>query len=83
MKNETAEKLLTLKTDSGLEFLNKKVKKEIDKFGIRHEQTVTYTPEQNGQAKRENRTLVEAVKSILVKNLPKKLWAEAVNIAGG
>ena len=38
-----------------------------------------YTPEQNGCAERENRTLVEAARSMLsAQDLPKKLWAEAV-----
>lgn len=41
-----------------------------------------YTPEQNGAAERENRTLVESGRSMLhAKDLPLKLWAEAVNTA--
>lgn len=41
-----------------------------------------YTPEQNGTAERENRTLVESERSMLhAKDLPLKLWAEAVNTA--
>ncbi|GBM62788.1 Retrovirus-related Pol polyprotein from transposon TNT 1-94 [Araneus ventricosus] len=41
-----------------------------------------YTPEQNGAAERENRTIVEAARSILHhKGFPLKLWAEAVNTA--
>lgn len=43
---------------------------------------MAYTPEQNGRAERENRTLVEAARTmILAKGLPKKLWAEAINTA--
>jgi len=38
-----------------------------------------YTPEQNGSAERENRMLLEAARSMLAaKELPKKLWAEAM-----
>jgi len=41
-----------------------------------------YTPEQNGAAERENRTLVEAARSMLHSTkLSIKLWAEAVNTA--
>jgi hypothetical protein len=41
-----------------------------------------YTPEQNGAAERENRTLVEAARSMLQSmKLPNKLWAEAINTA--
>ena len=51
-------------------------------FGIKHQRTVVYTPKQNGKAERENRTLVEAARSMLfAKNLPKNLWAEAINTA--
>ena len=40
------------------------------------------TPEQNGVAERLNRTLVEAVCSMLIDaNLPHKLWAEALSTA--
>ena len=41
-----------------------------------------YTLEQNGSAERENRTLMEAARSMLHSTkLPYKLWAEAVNTA--
>ena len=41
-----------------------------------------YSPQQNGAAERENRTLVKAARSMLqAKKLPNKLWAEAVNTA--
>lgn len=82
LETETGEKLRTLRTDNGLEFINWKLKEKTDRLGIRHERTVAYTPEQNGRAERENRTLVEAARSMmLAKGVPKKLWAEAVNTA--
>lgn len=41
-----------------------------------------YTPEQNDAAERKNRILVEAARLMLhAKNLPIKLWAEAINTA--
>ena len=50
--------------------------------GIRHERTVTKTPEQNGVAERLIRTLVESARSMLLDaNLPKRYWAEAVSTA--
>jgi len=40
------------------------------------------TPEQNGAAEQENRTVVESACSMLHANgLPKELWAEACNTA--
>ena len=41
-----------------------------------------YCPEQNGSAERETRTLVECARTMIhAKDLPTKLWAEAVNTA--
>lgn len=56
-------------------FLNKK--------GIKHTVNVPYTPEQNGVSERENRTILEAARSMLHSNsdLPTFLWAEAMNTA--
>ena len=40
------------------------------------------TPEQNGVAERQNRTLVESVRAMLTQvKLPKKFWVEALNTA--
>ena len=71
-----------LLTDGGGEFDNYAVKSIVEGVGLHHRLTVPYTPEQNGSAERENRTLVEAARSMLQsKGLPLKLWAEAVNTA--
>jgi len=64
-------------TDNDTEFANDGVRKVLG--GVEHRMAMPYTPEQNGAAERENRTLVEAARSMLAANeLPKKLWAEAV-----
>lgn len=71
-----------LLTDGGGEFDNKDVKVVTEKAGLHHRLTMAYTPEQNGSSERENRTLMEAARSMLQsKKLPNKLWAEAVNTA--
>jgi hypothetical protein len=42
-----------------------------------------YTPEQNGAAKQENRTIVESAHSMLhASGLPKELWAEGCWMVG-
>ena len=49
---------------------------------MKHELTVPKTPEQNGVAERQNRTLVESVRAMLTQaKLPKKFWVEALNTA--
>ena len=50
--------------------------------GVRHELTVPETPEQNGVAERQNRTLVESARTMLIQaKLPQKFWVEAMNTA--
>lgn len=80
--NETGRHVKTLRTDNGLEFVNEEMQQIAFEEGIRHERTVAYTPEQNGKAERENRTLTESARTMLQsKNLDKRFWAEAVNTA--
>ncbi|GJZ95607.1 putative ribonuclease H-like domain-containing protein [Tanacetum coccineum] len=50
--------------------------------GIKREFSVARTPEQNGLAKRKNRTLIEAARTMLADSLlPTTFWAEAINTA--
>jgi hypothetical protein len=52
------------------------------KMGIRHETSVPQTPQQNGVAERQMRTIVEMARSMLHgANLSTELWAEASNAA--
>ncbi|GBN41194.1 Retrovirus-related Pol polyprotein from transposon TNT 1-94 [Araneus ventricosus] len=66
-------------SDGGGEFKNSQVCRMLQSCVINIRYSMPYTPEQNGAAERENRTIVEAARSILHhKGLPLKLWAEAV-----
>nr|GEZ86289.1 retrovirus-related Pol polyprotein from transposon TNT 1-94 [Tanacetum cinerariifolium] len=50
--------------------------------GIKREFSVARTPRHNGVAKRKNKTLIEAARTMLVDSkLPTTFWAEAVNNA--
>ena len=50
-----------------------------EEHGIIHQNSVPYTPQQNGLAKRKNRTLVDIVNvMILSAKLPFNLWGEAL-----
>ncbi|CAI7733347.1 unnamed protein product, partial [Closterium sp. NIES-54] len=50
--------------------------------GIKHDVTTPYTPQQNGAAERLNRTLVEAVRSLLQHSkLGSEWWGEASSLA--
>lgn len=81
-KNMTDRQIVTLRTDNGLEFVNQELGRILEKRGIKHEKTCVYTPQQNGRAERENRTLVESARTMLHNSLmDKKFWAEAINTA--
>ncbi|GJR97967.1 retrovirus-related pol polyprotein from transposon TNT 1-94 [Tanacetum coccineum] len=50
-----------VRTDNGIEFVNKDLTDYYESVGITHEKTVSRTPQQNGIVERRNRTLVEAL----------------------
>ncbi|GJS11629.1 retrovirus-related pol polyprotein from transposon TNT 1-94 [Tanacetum coccineum] len=72
----------TVRTDKGTEFLNKTLHAYFAKEGIRHETSTARTPEQNGVVERQNRTLVEAARTMLsAAKVPLFFWAEAIATA--
>ncbi|GKA13650.1 retrovirus-related pol polyprotein from transposon TNT 1-94 [Tanacetum coccineum] len=69
-------------TDNDTEFVNKDLTAYYERVGIFHQNTVPRTPQQNGVVERQNRTLVEAAKTMLIfSKAPVFLWAEAVATA--
>ncbi|GJX15517.1 retrovirus-related pol polyprotein from transposon TNT 1-94 [Tanacetum coccineum] len=71
-----------VRTDNGTEFVNKDLTDYYESVGITHEKTVLRTPQQNGVVERQNRTLVEAARTMLIfSKAPLFLWAEAVATA--
>lgn len=82
IKNQFGYNIKTLRSDNGTEYMNNQMQSYMQEHGITHEVSAPYTPEQNGRAEREMRTLVEAARTMLfAKNLPKYLWADAVDCA--
>lgn len=75
---ETGNNVLKLTTDQGSEFLNRKLGAFLNQCGVIHQLSAKYTPQQNGTAEREIRTLVEAARTLNAASLPQTLWPEAV-----
>ena len=70
-KKETGRSMVKLRTDNAKEFLSGEFQDFIKQKGIRHELTAPYSPEQNSVVERDNRTVVECVKSMIYhKSLP-------------
>nr|GEV75898.1 retrovirus-related Pol polyprotein from transposon TNT 1-94 [Tanacetum cinerariifolium] len=54
-----------IRMDNGTEFVNQTLHKYYETVSISHETSVARSPQQNGVVKRRNRTLIEAVHTIL------------------
>nr|GEW13384.1 hypothetical protein [Tanacetum cinerariifolium] len=68
-----------VRTDKGTEFLNQTLYAYVASEGIHHQTSVAQTPEQNGVVERQNRTLVEAARTMLsAAKVPLFFWAEAI-----
>ena len=58
-QNQFEVKIKKVRSDNGTEFKNANVDTFLDKEGISHEFSATYTPQQNGVVERKNQTLIE------------------------
>ncbi|GKA36547.1 retrovirus-related pol polyprotein from transposon TNT 1-94 [Tanacetum coccineum] len=71
-----------VRTNNGTEFFNQTLREFYENVGISHQTFVTRTPQQNGVVERQNRTLIEATRTMLiVTKAPLLLLAEAINTA--
>ncbi|GJT08032.1 retrovirus-related pol polyprotein from transposon TNT 1-94 [Tanacetum coccineum] len=74
--------VISVRTDRGTEFLNKTLNAFFKEEGIEHQTSTPRTPEQNGVVERQNRTLVEATRTMLsASKLSLFFWAEAIATA--
>nr|GEW37716.1 putative ribonuclease H-like domain-containing protein [Tanacetum cinerariifolium] len=75
-------KVKIIKCDNRGEFKNKEMNEFCTKKGIRREFSNARTPQQNRAAKRRNKTLIEAARTMLADaKLPVTFWAEVANTA--
>ena len=82
MENLTEHRIKVLRSDNGGEYESREFTEYCQSHGIKRETTIPYTPQQNGVVERMNRTLLEAVRSMLHHaGLPLRFWAEAVSTA--
>ncbi|GJR01291.1 putative ribonuclease H-like domain-containing protein, partial [Tanacetum coccineum] len=81
-ENLIDQRVKVIRCDNGTEFKNKEMNQFCKRKGIKREFSVAITPQQNGVAKRKNRTLIEATRTMLADSkLPTTFWAEEVNTA--
>ncbi|GKC45763.1 putative ribonuclease H-like domain-containing protein, partial [Tanacetum coccineum] len=80
IENLVDHKVKVIRCDNGTEFKNREFNQFCEMKGILRQFSVARTPQQNGVAKRRNKTLIEAAKTMLANfKLPTTFWAEAIN----
>jgi transposase InsO family protein len=81
-ENQTSERLLTLHSDRGGEYLSGAFRMILDEKGIEHKLTMPHSPQQNGLAERWNRTLLDKARAFLHSaGLSLGFWECAVDTA--
>ncbi|GKA12172.1 putative ribonuclease H-like domain-containing protein [Tanacetum coccineum] len=82
IENLVDHKVKMIRCDNGTEFKNREMNQFCEMNGILRQFSVARTPQENGVAEGRNRTLIEAVRTMLADSkLPTTFWAEAVNTA--
>ncbi|GKF17345.1 putative ribonuclease H-like domain-containing protein, partial [Tanacetum coccineum] len=82
IENLVDKKVKIIRCDNRTEFKNRVISEFCEKKGIKKEFSVARTPQKNDVAKRRNRTLIEAARTMLANSkFPITFWAEAVNTA--
>ncbi|GKC71920.1 putative ribonuclease H-like domain-containing protein [Tanacetum coccineum] len=66
VENLIDQRVKVIRCDNRTEFKNKEMNQFCERKGIKREFSVAKTPQQNGVAKRKNRTLIEAARTMLV-----------------
>ncbi|GJT19305.1 retrovirus-related pol polyprotein from transposon TNT 1-94 [Tanacetum coccineum] len=78
VENQLDKKIKILRSDRGGEYESNDFSEFCSTFGIVHQTTAPYTPQQNGVAERKNRTLKNMINSMLITSgAPHSLWGEA------
>lgn len=65
--------------DNGSEFVNQKFKCMLSNFGILHQRSCVYTPQQNGVVERRHRTLLNTARALMFQStLPIQFWPYSI-----
>ena len=77
IENISEKRIKTLRTDNGEEYTSKEFEAFYKEEAIKRELTTPYNPQHNGVTKRKNRTIMEAMKTMIHdQDLPMHLWNE-------
>jgi len=80
IQNQLSLKIIALRSDHGVEFVNHHFEDYCDEFGISQNFSCPRTPQQNGVVERKNRVLEELARTMINEmKLPKYFWADGIN----
>ena len=65
---QTGRRLKKLRSDNGGEYVSHDFESYCTDHGIHHEHTIPYSPQQNGVAERKNRTILNAIRCMLIQS---------------
>lgn len=57
-----------IRSDNGVEYVNRQFVEYLQHEGIQQHKTAPYTPQQNGVAERKNRTLIEMARCMILES---------------
>ena len=81
-ERQTGQKLITIRTDRGSEFLSKEQKCYLQECGIEHQTSMPYSPQQNGRAEHFQQTIINKAESMRhTAGLSDGFWKHAVGTA--
>lgn len=82
VQNQFGRTMKVLRTDQGGEFMSAKFNQMLDNYGILHQKSCVYTPQQNGIVERKHRTLLDSARALMFQSsLPDKFWPYALMTA--
>ena len=80
LENASGQKINTLRYNNYREYVSNELLHIFSQSGIQVQHSIPYTPQQNGVAKRKNRSLKEMTTCMLEsKKLAENLWDEAMH----
>jgi transposase InsO family protein len=80
-QNKFDVKVKKIRSDNDTKFKNTQVEDFLDEEGIKHDFLAPHTTQQNGVAKRRNRTLIKMARTMLDEyKTSDRFWAEAINM---
>ena len=79
IENQAQAHIGTFQFDNGKEYISNEFEYYLSKNGITHQTSIPYNPQQNGVAKRMNRTLMNMERSMMFfKNVKLMFWGDVV-----